>query len=74
MKWWLNSTIASAIDAADIHQPEKPLGIHTPGEPMAARFIPLLVMLAWLLTGAGCANDHQVVDEHRKALSQEEEG
>lgn len=42
---------------------------------MAARLLPLLVILALLLiTGAGCANDHQVVDEHRKALSQEEEG
>lgn len=41
---------------------------------MVARLLPLLLILALLLTGGGCANDHQVVDEHRKALSQEEEG
>ena len=75
MKWWLNSAIAPGIDAEVSHPLEKPVGFRTlGGGTMAVRLLTLLLILTLLLAGVGCANDHQVVEEHRKALSQEEEG
>lgn len=41
---------------------------------MNARILLFAFLLAVLAAGPGCANNQQVVDEHHKSLTQEEEG